>query len=194
VSATVDPGMYAVRYCDLINVCTRTGGAAWTAALSGIDYAGLKLSSHIQVTDSSSTDTAAAKAVNVGTLADDAAVRCLDHGKDSLDWKTVSAVSTLQCQDMMTCLLQIALRYSMLQSALEGSAQQPSALHIIVPKLSAQSQEKPYMPLPSIVQSILDSDLQLQCSEEACSSDSSSTVFRVSETEVAKWQQANALE
>jgi hypothetical protein len=185
--------MYAVRYCDLINVCTRTGGAAWTAALSGIDYAGLKLSSHIQLTDST-TDTAAVKAVNVGTLSDDAAVRCLDHGKDSLDWKSVSAVSKLQCQDMMTCLLQIALRYSMLQSALEGSAQQPFALHVFVPKLSAQSQKKPYMPLPSIVQSILDSDLQLQSTEQACSKDSSSTVFRVSETDVAKWQQANALE
>jgi hypothetical protein len=193
VSATVDPGLYAVRYCDLINVCTRTGGAAWTAALSGLQYAGLKLSSHIQLTGSTS-GTAAVKAVNVDTLADDAAVRCLDHGKDSLNWATVSDISALQCQDMMACLLQIALRYSMLQSELEGSAQQPFALRIVVTKLTAQSREKPYMPLPSIVQSILDSDLQLHCTEDACSSDSSSTVFRVSETDVAKWQQANALE
>ena len=73
------------RYIDTLGTCLRTGGAAWTAALGGLDQAGLLLGSYL-------SEEAGARKLDLNKLWKDAALRliefeglcvrgvCCDHG------------------------------------------------------------------------------------------------------------------
>ncbi|KAG5185608.1 hypothetical protein JKP88DRAFT_354127 [Tribonema minus] len=196
VGATVDPGAFAVRYIDLINTCTRTGAAAWTAAVSGLQYAGLDLEAFVPLsTDAAAAAAAAAaapaKALDVGALAALCDARLLDFGKAALDWSAVPPCSAAQCADMVACASQVALRLAMLQE--EWSADSPAAvrrrefgLRVSVPSVAPA----PYVPPPGVLELLLREDLGVAFERGV---GGGATVFTVAPEEVAAWAKANSL-
>eukprot|EP00611_Tribonema_gayanum_P022985 TRINITY_DN4732_c0_g1_i3.p1 TRINITY_DN4732_c0_g1~~TRINITY_DN4732_c0_g1_i3.p1 ORF type:complete len:343 (-),score=131.61 TRINITY_DN4732_c0_g1_i3:150-1112(-) len=196
VGSTVDPGAFAVRYVDLINTCTRTGAAAWTAAVSGLQYAGLDLEAFVPLsTDAAAAAAAAAaapaKALDVGALAARCDARLLDFGKAALDWRAVPPCSIAQCRDMVACAAQVALRLAMLQE--EWSADGPDTvrrrefgLRVSVPSIAPA----PYVPHPGALELLLREDLGVAFERGV---EGAATVFTVSAAEVAAWAKANSL-